>query len=75
MTIDVTFNGVPVSDGDVVLLVLSPRPRPHVETPWFFIFKGPEFELTVACTDAAGNVATATATPEFRPPGHHGPPW
>ncbi len=75
VTTDVTFNGVPVSDGDVVLLILSPRPRPHVETPSFFIFKGPEFELTVTCTDAAGNVATATATPEFRPPGHHGPPW
>ncbi len=66
VTTDASLNGFAVDDHDLVLLITARNRNDHVETPWFHIFTAPEFELTVTCTDGAGNVSTASAFAEFR---------
>ncbi len=72
------LNGVEVADGDLVALIVKPgRTKETTDRRtgihWFY---APSFELTVTCTDDAGNSATATATPKFRKPGWPpGWPW
>ncbi len=65
------INGVPVSDGDVVQLVVHPEPQTAETVPGTGVIKikAPEFTLTVTCTDEAGNVSTQEVTPQFRAPG------
>jgi len=59
------INGVPVANGDRVLLIVDSR-REVREGRNLTIIRGPDFTLTATCTDAAGNSATATAVPPFR---------
>jgi pullulanase-type alpha-1,6-glucosidase len=56
------LNGVPVDDGDLVFLIRHAEltkvvtlPVPSITFIW-----GPSFELTVTCTDEAGNTATSS---------------
>lgn len=61
-----TLNGMPVTNGQIVQLQIwtkgtppSPRDTPNV------MMRAASFTLTVSASDAAGNIATATATPVF----------
>jgi hypothetical protein len=74
VTTDALLNGFAVDDGDLALLITKKRGNGHVPTLLFDIFKAPSFELTVTCTDEAGNVSTATAVAEFPAPPGNGPP-
>jgi pullulanase-type alpha-1,6-glucosidase len=73
VTTDASLNGFAVDDGDLALLITVKRGSSHVPTRWFDIFKAPSFELTVTCTDEAGNVSTATTIAEFPAPPWNGP--
>ncbi len=65
------INGVPVSDGDEVQLVVNPGQQTVETVPGTGVLKikAPAFALTVTCTDEAGNSTTVTVEPEFREPG------
>ena len=65
------INGVPVSDGDVVQLVVNPGKQTVETVPGTGVLKikAPSFVLAVTCTDEAGNSTTVTVEPEFREPG------
>ena len=65
------INGVPVEDGDVVKLYKKNWDEQKVFTnpsKWAARIFARDFTLTVTCTDAAGNEATATAEPVFAKP-------
>ena len=65
------INGVPVEDGDVVKLYKKNWDEQKVFTDpgkWAARIFARDFTLTVTCTDAAGNEATATAEPVFAKP-------
>jgi pullulanase-type alpha-1,6-glucosidase len=64
------LNGIPVLTGTRVHLVTHPNKNFHRWINGRLFVWAQEFELTVTCTDAAGNVAVTTVEPEFR---HH--PW
>jgi hypothetical protein len=72
--LEADINGVPVEDGDIVQLVVNPRPREVETVPGTGLvrIKAPEFTLTVTCTDEAGNTATEEVVPEFPVPGRRG---
>jgi pullulanase-type alpha-1,6-glucosidase len=63
-TVSADLNGVTVVGGDRVVLVTSNHRR-QIRIGETLVLLAPRFELTVACSDAAGNSATATATPVF----------
>jgi hypothetical protein len=54
-----TINGVPVEDGQVVVFVPSNRERWQYRDGVLFLY-AKRFTLEVTCTDAPGNVGTAT---------------
>ncbi len=64
------LNGIPVASGTRVHLVTHPHKDFQRWINGKLFVWAQEFELTVTCTDAAGNVAVTTVEPEFR---HH--PW
>ena len=64
------LNGIPVPSGTRVHLVTHPHKNFHRWINGRLFVWAQEFELTVTCTDAAGNVAVTTVEPDFR---HH--PW
>jgi pullulanase-type alpha-1,6-glucosidase len=66
-TVDATLNGIPVPNGTKVKLKVSEKVF-HLWVDRKLIVWGPSFELTVSCTDSAGNTTTKTATPVFRQP-------
>jgi hypothetical protein len=61
------LNGVAVEDGLIATLIVSRRELIH-KTRSSLVMTGPSFELLVTCSDAAGNVSSATAVPIFREP-------
>ncbi len=65
------INGVPVADGDVVMLVVNPGPQKVERSPGTGVItiKAPSFTMTVTCTDEAGYSTTVTVAPQFRAPG------
>ena len=62
------LNGIPVPSGTRVHLVTHPTKNFHRWINGKLFVWAQEFELTVTCTDAAGNVTVTTVEPEFR---HH----
>jgi pullulanase-type alpha-1,6-glucosidase len=62
-----TLNGVSVKHDDIALLITSPT-RATIRLRDRLVMFAPKFELKVACSDAAGNTATATAKPQFWSP-------
>jgi hypothetical protein len=74
VTTEADINGVEVDHRDIVMLFTSRRPKSIVVGDVTLIW-GRSFELTVRCTDAAGNTDTATATPPVPSlTRHHGRP-
>ncbi len=59
------INGIPVGDGQLVVLVKAPGRPSHHRIGSVLYIKAPSFTLTVTGTDDAGNQATATAAPSF----------
>jgi predicted extracellular nuclease len=59
------INGIPVDDGQLVMLVKAPGKPSHHRVGSVLHIKAPSFTLTVTGTDDAGNQATATAIPQF----------
>ena len=66
LTLEADVNGVPVEDGDRMILIVDPRRNQVVRLGTVIIMRAPAFTLTVTCTDAAGNTATATDVAVFR---------
>jgi hypothetical protein len=63
---EATLNGVPVTNGQVVILKLKKKIKVGIEyedhhTSPIFVFEGPSFVLEVRCTDCNGNSAECTA--------------
>ncbi len=69
--IEADVNGVPVEDGDVVQLVVTPGRQRVTRVPGTGTVRimAPAFTLTVTCTDPSGNAASAEVQPVFRIPG------
>ncbi len=59
------INGIPVGDGQLVVLVKAPGRPSHHRIGSVLYIKAPSFTLTVTGTDDSGNQATATAAPSF----------
>ncbi|MBI4291693.1 MAG: phytase [Betaproteobacteria bacterium] len=60
----VRLNKIPVGNGQTLKLELDDQIKVKKKRDYLEV-KAPEFRLLVACRDAAGNVQTATATPQF----------
>jgi len=60
-----TLNGIAVSNGQVVELELEDDGQEVEFEDGVLEIEAPSFLLTVQCTDGAGNVGMATATPTF----------
>lgn len=66
VTATAELNGVPVANGQRVKLEVDGRIKVKRKNGGKALkMKAPAFELVVACRDAAGNMATAAATPAF----------
>jgi pullulanase-type alpha-1,6-glucosidase len=64
------LNGIEVEDGTRVFLITTQHKQRHRWVEDTLFVWAPSFELTVTCTDEAGNTATVTVEPEF---GRRGP--
>jgi hypothetical protein len=53
-------NGAPVDDGDLLFLIQHRRKDKVLSLPFITFIWGASFELTVTCTDEAGNSSTAS---------------
>ncbi|MHB8651344.1 MAG: HYR domain-containing protein, partial [Gaiellaceae bacterium] len=60
-----TLNGVTVTNGQIVVLRVSKKPQKVTTEDGIVRISAGSFTLTVTAADAAGNSATATATPVF----------
>ena len=67
-TVVAYLNGVDVADGTRVFLFTTRRRTASLWVGRTLFVWAPSFELTVTCTDAAGNSTTTTVEPEFRRP-------
>ena len=63
-TLTADINGFAVSDGEVVFLIKQKNQNRSIKNANGRTIWGPSFELTVTCTDAAGNISVATASPD-----------
>jgi predicted extracellular nuclease len=59
------INGIPVDDGQLVVLIKAPGRPFHARVGSVLYIKAPSFLLSVTGTDDGGNRAVATATPSF----------
>ena len=60
-TADITLNGIPVTDGERVVLIAGKKDRGVVSTTPVRKFRAPVFVLRITCTDANGNTDNDTA--------------
>ncbi len=58
------LNGASVVNGEDVILITNRRRSFAFRLLGVLFVVAPEFELTVTCTDAAGNSSVATASPD-----------
>ena len=63
--ISADINGVPVTNGQTLELVVDEDAQTVEVDDGVVTISAPSFVLTVTCTDASGNVGTATVSPVF----------